>query len=68
MTRHRLKDGALVSSDTTSSSSTLEINDASLTDTGSYRCRASNDYTAVYSSPATVVVRGACKFYELVDY
>ena len=44
----------------------LMFDDVSQTDTGSYRCRASNDYTAVYSSPASVVVRGACKHLALV--
>ena len=54
----RIKDGGLVSISYTSGTSTLELPSVTSTDTGSYSCRASNDYNAIASSSATVVVRG----------
>ena len=54
----RIKDGGLVSISYTSGTSTLELASVTSSDIGAYSCRASNDYNAIASSSATVVVRG----------
>ena len=52
-----MKDGLVVQTDYTSEDSTF-IQEVSLEDTGSYVCRASNDYSAIYSPVATLLVKG----------
>ena len=43
----------------TSNRSELELTDVTLADSGSYSCRASNDYSASVSAVALIQVRGA---------
>ena len=61
---NRFKNGDLFSTDVTSGASTLRINSASLTDTAYYRCRANNDLGSIYSTKATVVVKGDLNSYS----
>ena len=54
----RMRDDAVVHTDFTNDQSTFSITRASTNDTGYYTCRASNDYSAIISSSATVHIRG----------
>ena len=49
----------MVATDFSSSDSTHVITNVSQSDTGYYSCRASNDYSAIISTVATVLVQGA---------
>ena len=52
---YRMKNGDL---ELTSTDSTFVIESASVNDTAYYNCRASNDFSAIYSSTASILVKG----------
>ena len=56
---NRLKYGDIVKHDATSGASSLELTDVTAADVGYYTCRASNDYSAIISAAATVLVEGS---------
>ena len=64
----RLKDGEVVATDFSSSDSTHVITNVSQSDTGYYSCRASNDYSAIISTVATVLVQGAQPLKALLNH
>ena len=55
---NRFKYGEIVKHDATSGVSNLELTDVTADDVGYYTCRASNDYSAIISAAATVLVEG----------
>ena len=52
----RFLNGQLLSRQTTSTVSELTLTAVTSSDTGYYTCRASNDYSSVYSADAEVIV------------
>ena len=65
MTDCRFKDGEVVSQEVTSEGSNLVLEEVSSGSTGDYRCRANNDYSAVYSQVAHLQVQGRFILYEI---
>ena len=61
----RFKNDDVIGVDYTSDISTLTVESAQMTDTGYYRCRASNDDGAIYSTIATVLVKGTVQAFTL---
>ena len=54
----RFKNDDLIFTDETSGASSMKISSATMGDTGYYRCRANNELGAIYSTSATVLVKG----------
>ena len=60
-----MKDGIVLETEYTSMESYLTLIDVSVENTGTYVCRANNDYSAIVSPAATVLVKG---YYVLISY
>ena len=63
---HRFKDDKLILTEpyTAGSGSSLTLLDSKLSDSGEYRCRANNYFSARYSMEASVTVKGSIYHYK----